>query len=92
MFNTSTVNDRITAFTDLSALRHSAFGVLDMVDGKKPELRYLAPGIVFVTMGQMLNRDPHADIARLRRMVQAAEGPFTEHLQAIRDYVKGEMT
>lgn len=91
MFTTDTVNDRITAFNNLPVLRRAAFGILDAVDQQKPELRYLAPGIVFVTMAQQLNRDPHSDIAALRRLVRATEGPFTYHVQALRDYVTGEM-
>lgn len=91
MFTTTTVNDRITAFTDLSALRHAAYRALSVLDGEKPEVKFLAPALLFVVMAQQLGRDPHNDIAAIRRIARAAEGPFTEQVQALRDYVTGEM-
>lgn len=91
MFNTNTVNDRITAFTDLAALRHASYRALSALDSEKPEVKFLAPGLLFVTMAQQLGRNPHEDIVPLRRIIRAAEGPFTEQVQALRDYVRGEM-
>lgn len=86
-----TINDRITAFTSLPALREGTFIVLDAVQGQKPELRFLAPATAFTVMAQELGRDAHNDLERVRRIIRDAEGPFTYHIQAIRDYVRGEM-
>lgn len=91
MFSTATVNDRITAFTDLAAIRHATYRALSALDNEKPEVRYLAPAMLFVVMAQQLSRDPHNDIAAVKRIAAAAEGPFTEQVQALRDYVNGEM-
>lgn len=92
MFKTHTTNDRITAFAKPALLRDAAFGVLDKVQTiPAPEVRYLAPLAVAAVIAQQLGRDIHEDIQGVRRMICAAEGPFTDHFQAMRDYVTQEI-
>lgn len=87
-----TINDRISWFTDLPSLRRGAFRTLDALQGEasKP-VQYLGPAVAFVAMAEALGRSPHDDIVRIRRMMDQLEGPFTSHVQAIRDYAKGEL-
>jgi hypothetical protein len=40
---------------------------------------------------EALGLDPHEELSRAGRKVAAAEGPFTAHIQALRDYVRGEL-
>jgi hypothetical protein len=91
LLNQHTVNDRINYFTNLPALRRGAFAALDGVSSQPKELQYLGPLVATVAMAQTLNRDIHADVARVRRMLGDLEGAGTDHVQAIRDYTKGGM-
>lgn len=87
-----TINDRISWFTDLPALRQGAFAVLDAMQKQpKQAVQVLGPGVAFVAMCESLGRDPHEDIVRIRRMMSEVDGPFTAEVQAIRDYAAGEL-
>lgn len=87
-----TINDRISWFTDLAALRRGSFSVLAAVQTDRSHaVQYLAPAVAFVALAEALGRDPHEDIARIRRMMNDVEGPFSEEVAAIRDYAKGEL-
>jgi hypothetical protein len=87
-----TINDRITWFTDVASLRRGAFRVIDAIQQEENKaVQFLAPGVAFCAMADALGRFPHDDISRIRRMMGALEGPYTEQVQAIRDYAKGEL-
>lgn len=87
-----TINDRINWFTDVASLRRGAFRVLDAIQHEDNKaVQFLAPGVAFCAMADALGRFPHDDIVRIRRMMGAVEGPFTDQVQAIRDYAKGEL-
>lgn len=87
-----TINDRITWFTDLPALRRGAFRTLDLLQSEpNTAVQYLGPAVAFVAMAETLGRDPHEDIVRIRRMMADINGPFSEQINAIKDYTKGEL-
>lgn len=87
-----TINDRISWFTDLASLRTGAFRVIDAMqtESNKP-VQYLAPVVTAVAMAETLGRDVHEDVARVRRMMADINGPFSEQINAIKDYTKGEL-
>lgn len=88
----STINDRISWFTDLPSLRRGAFRTLDAMQLEPNQaVQFLGPAVAFVAMAEALGRNPHDDIVRIRRMMNQIEGPFTSEVQAIRDYAKGEL-
>lgn len=87
----SRLNDGINWFSEPSRLRDPIVKVVSVLDLEPAVERYLAPAGVFVLMADELKRDAHADIERVRRMLVAAEGPFTNQLQAMRDYVRTEL-
>lgn len=87
-----TINDRISWFTDLSALRRGAFRTLDLMQTEKSHaVQYLGPLTAAVAMAETLGRDPHDDVSRIRRMMADVNGPFAEEINAIKDYTKGEL-
>lgn len=91
MAQVHTIVDRINYFTDVAALRRGAFTTIDAVQSEPNQaVQYYGPAVAFVAMAEALGRDPHEDISRVKRMMEAAEGPFTTQVQAIRDYAKGE--
>lgn len=92
MISVHTIMDRINFFTDLASLRRGAFSTIDAMQHEPNKaVQYLGPAVAFVAMAEALGRDPHEDISRVKRMMSAVEGPFTDEVQAIRDYAKGEI-
>ncbi len=87
-----TIMDRISFFSDLAALRRGAFRVIDAVQHEDNHaVQYLSPAVALVAMAEALGRDPHEDIVRVRRMMSGGlEAAYTDQVQAIRDYAKGE--
>ena len=87
-----TIHDRINWFSDLRSLRRGAFRTIDAVQQEPNKaVQYLGPATAFVAMAASLNRDPHEDIARIRRMMSDLNGPFSEEIRAIHDYAQGEL-
>jgi len=72
-------------------LREPAFRVLDGIQQSPPAVQLQALYLTAVAMAQSLNLNPHDLVERAKRQLPDAEGPFTEQLQAARDYAKGEL-
>jgi hypothetical protein len=85
------INDGINWFSAPSRLRDPIVKIVSVLDLDPAVERYLAPAGVFVLMADELRRNPHEDVERVRRMLTAAEGPFTNQVQAMRDYVRAEL-
>lgn len=56
-----------------------------------PHVQFNALMLAAVVSAEALNLNPHEEIERACRKVADAEGPFTHHVQALRDYVRGEL-
>lgn len=56
-----------------------------------PHLQFNALMLAAYVAAEALGLDPHEELARAGRKVSAAEGPFTIEVQALRDYVRGEL-
>lgn len=61
------------------------------MEGVAPHLQFNALILAAVVACEALGLDPHEETERARRKVASAEGPHTTHVQAIRDYVAGEL-
>lgn len=86
-----TVRDRISFATAVTPLRQPSFAIVDQLQFFPPEVQLDALFLTGVAMATTIGLDPHEMVARARRILPAAEGPFTEQLQAARDYAKGEL-
>lgn len=62
------------------------------MDDLPPHVQFNALMLAAVVSCQALNLDPHEEIARAKRKVADAEGPFTYQIQALRDYIAGELS
>ncbi|MFN3573654.1 MAG: hypothetical protein ACK4TR_09015 [Phenylobacterium sp.] len=86
-----TLQDRIRHASTVAELREPAFRLAHRMQDIEPAAQYRALMLAAVVATQALGLDPHDEIERARRMVSHAEGPFTAHVQALRDYVRGEL-
>jgi hypothetical protein len=64
---------------------------VDSLQFSEPSIQLDALFVTAVAMATVVGLDPHEMVARARRLLPEAEGPFTEHLQAARDYAKNEL-
>ena len=86
------IAERARWSSDVSALREPAFAVIHRMEGVHPHLQFNALMLAARAAAEALGLDPHEEIEKAGRMMAAAEGPYTTHVQAIRDYVRGELT
>jgi hypothetical protein len=89
--NLSTIADRVRHDSTVGNLRVPAFRVMDRLQDVHPADQFRALSLAFVATAEALGLDPHDEVVRARRMMRQAEGPFTDHVQAIRDYARSEL-
>lgn len=87
------IRDAISFATSAPALRKPAFAVISALQAYNPAIQLDSLFLTAVAMSQSLGLDPHEMVARARRILPDAEGAYSSghHLQAIRDYAKGEL-
>lgn len=86
-----TIRDAITFSSDAARVRRPAFHVIDALQRHEPAVQMDALFVAAVAMSQSLGLDPHAMVTRAKRMLPDAEAAHTDHVQAIRDYARGEL-
>jgi hypothetical protein len=86
-----TIRDRISFAAAAAPLRQPSFAIVDQLQFHDPAIQLDALFLTAVAMASVVGLDPHEMVARARRILPEAEGPFTEQLQAARDYAKGEL-
>lgn len=91
MLQDHTIRDRIRFRTLAEPLRKPAFDVVTALQRYPADVQVDAAFLAAVALATTVNLDPHDLVSRARRLLADAEGPFTDHLQAIRDYAKGEL-
>jgi hypothetical protein len=75
----------------VARLREPAFLLIDRLQRVDPADQLRALSLAFVAATEAAGLDPHEEVTRARRMMRQAEGPFTEQVQAIRDYARSEL-
>lgn len=85
------IADRARHASSVADLREPAFRIADRMQNLPPHTQFNALMLAAVVAAQALGLDPHEELERARRKVDHAEGPFTSHVQALRDYVRGEL-
>lgn len=73
-------------------LREPAFAIAARLDDIPHHTRFNALMLAAAVSAQALGLDPHEELERAVRKIADAEGPFTLHIQALRDFVAGELT
>lgn len=86
-----TVRDQISFLSNPDRLRKPAFAVIDRLDGYLPGEQMLGAAVALVAMCEAVNVSPHELITRAINCMSHADGPFTYHVKAIRDYAANEI-
>lgn len=87
-----TIRDRLRFAASAAKLRSPAYTILDTLQRFHPAVQMDALFVLAVAMAETLGLDSHEMVTRAKRILPEAEGPFSEQLQAARDYAKGELT
>lgn len=85
------VSERARHQSSVADLREPTFRMTARMNDLPPHVQFNALMLAAVVSAQALGLDPHEELERARRKVASAEGPFTTHVQALRDYVRGEL-
>lgn len=85
------IRSRLSAASASAPLRQPAWAIVDRLQFFPAEVQLDALWITAVAMAEAVGLNPHDMVSRAKRIIPEAEGPFTEHLQAARDYAKGEL-
>ena len=88
-----TVRDQIAYFNDASALRRPAFAVINGLQQTeaKPGDQVLGTAVALIAMCESIGVSFDEVVRKAVRVMNDVEGPFTSHLQAVRDYATGEL-
>ena len=81
---------RIGSFSP-AQVRAPAFQVLTRIQGLDPGIQLLAVAVALCAMSQACELDMREVIYTAENLLRDCEGPYTEHIQAIRDYARGEL-
>ena len=82
---------RLMAASSADKYRQTSYVILDVLQRYAPEVQLDALFVLSTAMAESVGLDPHEMVTRARRILPEAEGPFTEQLQAARDYARGEL-
>lgn len=75
----------------MADLREPTFRIANRMQDIDPATQVRALFLAAAVTAQVLRLDPHEEILRAHRVMADAEGPFTSQVQAVRDYVEGEL-
>lgn len=86
-----TLRDAISFFSDVSNIRVPAFTVIQKLEGHKPHHQIIGTAVALVAMAEACDLNPHDILNQATNCMEHAEGDFTSHVQAIRDYARNEL-
>ena len=86
-----TIRDRLSFATAASKFREPSFRILDALQFHEPAVQLDSLFLTATAMALVVGLDPYEMVARARRILPEADGPFTDQLSAITDYAKGEL-
>ena len=87
----ASLRDQIALLDNPARLRLPAFAVIDKLDHMRPGEQVMGTALALVVMCEAAGIPLSDVISKAERMCAPAEGPFTAHIQTIRDYAKGEL-
>lgn len=94
MFNS--LRDQVALFNNPARLRVPAFMIIDRIQqaqsaGTRPGEAILATAVALIAMCESSGLKLDDVIFKASRVMADVEGPFTSHLQAVRDYARNEL-
>lgn len=84
------VADRIGVHTP-AQVRAPAFHVITRLQELDPSIQITATAVALCAMAEALGLRMRDVVNVAENTLRDCEGPYTEHVQAIRDYAKGEI-
>lgn len=85
------LRDRVRNRSTLAVLREPVFRLATRMTDIEPADQLSALFLATAVAAEAAGLDVHEEVARAKRMIRQAEGPFTTHVHAFRDYVAGEL-
>jgi hypothetical protein len=74
-----------------ATIRAPAFRLIDRMQHMDPAIQITATAVALCAMSEALGLNMRHVINVAENTLRDAEGPYTEHIQAIREYAKGEI-
>ena len=85
------IRSRISAAVSAAKFREPSFRIVDSLQFYPPEVQLDSLFVTAVAMSTVVGLDPHEMVARAKRILPEADGPFTDQIAAATDYAKGEL-
>lgn len=86
-----TVRDQIRFLTNAARLRPAAFAVINKVQGLTPGEQILGTAVALIALTQSAGIDLNDVMTTAGRVMADVDGPFNQHLKAVRDYAQHEI-
>lgn len=86
-----TVRDQLRFLCNPARVRVPAFKVISRVQDHTPGEQILGTAVALLAMCQSANISLNDAIESARNVLSHAEGPFSSHVQAVRDYAANEI-
>lgn len=90
MYRPDPIRDRL-GFASPAEIRQPAFAIIDRLQHIDPSLQLTATAVALCAMSEALGLNMRDVIYVAENTLRDCEGPFTEHVQAIREFAKGEI-
>jgi len=90
MYRPDPIRDRL-GVANPAEIRAPAFAIIDRLQNMDPSIQLTATAVALCAMCQALGVDMRDAIYVAENTLRDSEGPFTQHIQAIREYAKGEI-
>jgi hypothetical protein len=92
-FSPRAVRDQIAFFANAADLRRPAFAVIDglQLTDAKPGAQMLGCAAALIAMCESANIPMTDVLTKAARALNDAEGPYSTHVRAIRDYAANEI-
>jgi len=90
MYRPDPIRDRL-GVANPAEIRGPAFAIIDRLQHMDPSVQLTATAVALCAMCEALGVDMRYAINVAENTLRDSEGPFTTHIQAIREYAKGEI-
>lgn len=90
-FKPHTVRDQLRFLSNPARLRGPAFNVIARVQDHTPGEQILGTAVALIAMCESANISLQDVIEHARNAMSHAEGPYSAHVQAVRDYSASEI-
>lgn len=91
MIEPHTTRDGISLLSNPALLRAPAFTIIHRMQHIRPEHQTLGTAVALVAITETLGLDLSDLIGTAKRVLADTDGPYTAHIQAIRDFAANEM-